>query len=584
MLALALRDSVAVRPPYRYLESMFSLNMYHNSAQFALKPDDLLAVHLPGNSSSASLYPDTFPQTICKERRSVPAPAAPLNISNQPDYVRQPFLAHSKHQNHGFHGQNGRVLSSSSYVHEFKQSTHAPPTTANGSRGHWLRESTSQNYGTHSYTSASAYNNISLSSRSGLGSHRSFANEPVYDEFRTPTEVHDYSNGDSISTRIVYESPTPILQPPYQPSLGPTASNDPGAYGSFYSNGLYQPYRAAAIPNQYHGRIAGSHLHGIYSSVFMEQRSTVSYDPFKGSDQRPSHCAISMTHSSHAPLVVPNHPSHLETTMLPLGAEINIPSHRARRASLRSHNAQFKEKTLAWAHQVYVDLLASIHKTKLAAHQNHKKRGLQRSFSEAGIYPRPPRQTAFLLRRPSDSIFQNDRGSKADYVVPRRLNSLATADNRRNRSHSVVAGLEGKRPHGTRAMSSGYLATRLNGGGRTESPLTEYLEDVPQQQSIQDTARSALELLENLCQESHWLWVDGLLLGGCLAYGLEQYGRSLEWYSKILAIDREYVFCVFGVGTLLTKKQPRGGYFQRSCHTFFSQPQRRSRTALASCR
>jgi hypothetical protein len=28
-----------------------------------------------------------------------------------------------------------------------------------------------------------------------------------------------------------------------------------------------------------------------------------------------------------------------------------------------------------------------------------------------------------------------------------------------------------------------------------------------------------------------------MLLGGCLAYGLEEYHTALDWYSKIIALD-----------------------------------------------
>jgi hypothetical protein len=54
-------------------------------------------------------------------------------------------------------------------------------------------------------------------------------------------------------------------------------------------------------------------------------------------------------------------------------------------------------------------------------------------------------------------------------------------------------------------------------------------------------AREALGVLTSLCEQSGWLWIDGMLLGGCLAYGLEEYHKALDWYSKILALDAKYV-------------------------------------------
>jgi hypothetical protein len=51
------------------------------------------------------------------------------------------------------------------------------------------------------------------------------------------------------------------------------------------------------------------------------------------------------------------------------------------------------------------------------------------------------------------------------------------------------------------------------------------------------TARASLEMLNHLCEQSGWKWVDGMLLGGCLHYGLEHYEEALEWFSRILMLD-----------------------------------------------
>ena len=51
------------------------------------------------------------------------------------------------------------------------------------------------------------------------------------------------------------------------------------------------------------------------------------------------------------------------------------------------------------------------------------------------------------------------------------------------------------------------------------------------------SATKALEVLTQLCQESEWQWVDGILLGGCLAYALSNYEKALQWYYRVLACD-----------------------------------------------
>jgi hypothetical protein len=54
-------------------------------------------------------------------------------------------------------------------------------------------------------------------------------------------------------------------------------------------------------------------------------------------------------------------------------------------------------------------------------------------------------------------------------------------------------------------------------------------------------ARAALDVLHNLCEQSGWLWIDGMLLGGCLHYGLERYELALEWFLRVIALDDRYV-------------------------------------------
>ena len=36
-----------------------------------------------------------------------------------------------------------------------------------------------------------------------------------------------------------------------------------------------------------------------------------------------------------------------------------------------------------------------------------------------------------------------------------------------------------------------------------------------------------------------WSWIDGILLGGCLAYALGDYQKAQDWYKHILTLDKE---------------------------------------------
>jgi len=58
-----------------------------------------------------------------------------------------------------------------------------------------------------------------------------------------------------------------------------------------------------------------------------------------------------------------------------------------------------------------------------------------------------------------------------------------------------------------------------------------------QDDSPPSRAINALAAVSVLCQETDWQWIDGMHLGGCLAYGLGNYSKAQRWYTKVLELD-----------------------------------------------
>ena len=228
----------------------------------------------------------------------------------------------------------------------------------------------------------------------------------------------------------------------------------------------------------------------------------------------------------------------------------------------RSSNAQFKEKVLNWARFVYLNLLNSL------GHSRKNARGPQdrtdRQHLRSGIYPKPPRQH---FSHPSASRGYGIQGTigsyshtgapqsnneeranhNGDYLEMARdtridritkyaawnipQNPLAIDSNQPQRSwlpldqqHMTTDPSPQFSHHGQQNVGSSNFTTR---------PLTQALPPSP----LSTDAQAALEMLSRLCQESDWEWIDGMLLGGCLAYGLEDYGQAMKWYSRVLSSD-----------------------------------------------
>lgn len=302
-----------------------------------------------------------------------------------------------------------------------------------------------------------------------------------------------------------------VLQPPYQPCSGPTSSNDGGFYGPYWPDGKFVPYRPAATRHiAYHN--------SNQTEVPLHKSSSFLHDDFRKSQQNfmESHYADNFCHRQRLPslgradendtnfITSKSQFAGQEQIALPEAGGLQSPRQRSTYNPTllfngKQQNAQFKEKALAWAHGVYVELLAYLQHTRRSSQYSRRPPGLGRSYSQASIYPKPPRQSSFSsLMRPSTDYYGKTEGRSAGM-------------------HNAVAST----------------------GRRSSLPLTSQIEQkrTSGNPATVESAKYALEMLTNLCQESEWRWIDGMLLGGCLAYGLEDYHKALDWYTKIISID-----------------------------------------------
>ena len=331
----------------------------------------------------------------------------------------------------------------------------------------------------------------------------------------------------------VMQIPT-VLQPAYQPAPGPTASNDGGLYGPYWPDGRFVPYRPAAFRGQ------GPHFHhqepdptrGLQqypnppTELLLPFQQSFSVDvdtahrggnaafPFQENNYRLGEDRFATPTQSH--------PQHVATMYPPVSDGSRTPT--AQSAS-RANNPRFKEKTLSWAHSIYVDLLAFLHHSKKENRQSRHAQGLH-SYSKNSIYPKPPRHPGSYVG--ASSWTGLDDGIESD--SPRRHFGSETMPSSRASLRNNYSGWQGL-----------GLSSESRHGKTTNPEVPHYVPPFQSSQHLPNSplnkAREALEMLTNLCEQSGWCWIDGMLLGGCLAYGLEDYHKALDWYSKITALD-----------------------------------------------
>lgn len=175
--------------------------------------------------------------------------------------------------------------------------------------------------------------------------------------------------------------------------------------------------------------------------------------------------------------------------------------------------AQFKERILAQAHKAYADLLLYISYTKQSL-PGKTMSGL-RTLSKMVVFPKPPKQLGLSLSPP--------RHPAAMHARP---GSFAGAESAFGASSQAKYAYAGR-------------TYRAGGGNPAEFP------------SPVSSARHSLEVLTNLCEQSGWKWVDGMLLGGCLHYGLEHYEEALDWFKRITNLDSSHVEAISNIAATL---------------------------------
>jgi hypothetical protein len=326
------------------------------------------------------------------------------------------------------------------------------------------------------------------------------------------TAYYPYNNGMRVPT---------VLQPTYQQSPGPTVFN----------NGGLLPLPPWPDVN-FHGTQANAFA---APSIYMTNRQSML-------PSRPSESALNLPLGGAGPrydfvrgnVQVPA--QRLESLTLESGrydtAGTQIPE--------VSSPARFREKALANAHRTYVDLLAYIHSTK-KTHSGRSSNG-SRSSSKMVIFPKlpnPPKQPAsgfgrhqprslYAYTKSMDDGYRTSghSGPTSSYMSQGQGGVPDLAQMSHNVNHNFSVGRE--------VTNAAYYHLFNNEGSRYGTPDMSRPPIAP---SAVSSALAAVEMLHHLCEQSGWKWVDGMLLGGCLYYGLEKYEHALEWFSRIVAMD-----------------------------------------------
>jgi hypothetical protein len=305
------------------------------------------------------------------------------------------------------------------------------------------------------------------------------------------------------------------LQPVYQQAPGPVLFHNGGVLPpsawpevnlASYTNGINP--RASAYHNLYN--TPAFHYYG--SDRFVAPVSTV--NPRPSYDQHP------------AAIQVPS--QKLESLTLDSARyEVNEPHAHGTPSPTR-----LREKVLTHAHRSYAELLAYLHQCKKSP--NRSSAG-PRATSRMIIFPKLPRSSSY----PSSASALQPNQAELDYPSNRGANVSLTSQ---AELHAVPKVQSVNKHHfqGAKDLNPALYHAFGMDDLRTHDSSHLLRDRVPV--TPVTSAKAAIELLTHLCEQSEWKWIDGMLLGGCLHYGLERYEQSLEWFQRIISLDGRYVF------------------------------------------
>jgi hypothetical protein len=179
---------------------------------------------------------------------------------------------------------------------------------------------------------------------------------------------------------------------------------------------------------------------------------------------------------------------------------------------------------LSRAYRSYVDLLAHLHTTKRAQHSKATSDDTTHASSKLLLYPKPPK-----VGHPG-AIQRPERG-------PSTASQAYNAGNERHSYHADEPepgnAREEERAYQDHASAPSLQAPQFP----YTVPYGGALRPAIEIHHPADVARDSLEILNSLCEQSGWKWIDGMLLGGCLHFGLDHYDDALNWFSRITALD-----------------------------------------------
>ncbi|KAJ6784871.1 hypothetical protein PWT90_00891 [Aphanocladium album] len=208
-----------------------------------------------------------------------------------------------------------------------------------------------------------------------------------------------------------------------------------------------------------------------------------------------------------------------------------------------NNHQDFKDKALSQGYRCYASLVGYI-QANARASISKDSCGTDHASPKHLIFPKPPRPRRenpglgkFPRHSIPPSIHNSGRIFRSAGVNSTGAHGHHYTHVQQPNRHAMVAGVDQFRAQ--QSVANGPM------------PVLESFDLTSQSVSPINDARSSLDILKHLCEQSQWTWVEGMLILGCLQYAVEQYGEAFRCFSRITALDPSHVEAIANMAASL---------------------------------
>jgi len=371
-----------------------------------------------------------------------------------------------------------------------------------------------------------------------------------------------------------------VLPTALQPTYNPTASASQQYYGPYWPDGTFSPYRPTPMRDDRFFHYRHTRDVGRYSTSKTIGQDPTYYQPayddashgfqqaqpttvqgvrttqvLPPCDAYAPYASFHERISSALDVSDPYRGSNYSQPQFAAPYETMIPGHQlytddyTLQPTPASERVAYRDRTFSWAYKAYLELLAQISRDSKSTKQQPGVSGSGRPLGKPAIFPRPPQRSVSHFSDscvPTRKYVSGDMGNVNGVRAPepQDLSSRPSTAIRLPRRASDFAVTADRMQHYYGGSYANATATFHDSSVQPQVQGFDFgysIDDTHDGYQSTANAVSALDSVEALCNESDIAWLDGMLLAGCLAYGIGNYGQALAWYQRVLREDPRHV-------------------------------------------